>query len=175
MIEEKRKIWGWCLKHSSVRDPLDLSPWNYNKLNRYNTTKDFSLTHKHFWEICASEHLKVGRSGEQGKRKGKRAETGAVEAAWSSLQYWGRGEESGCGVLCSPERSWLSDQHILRQNPGIRAEARAETEYRGATAVCSSNCHCQAKSWAMEPDFPLPPSLSSPPCIIPELAASVGL
>lgn len=35
----KKKILEWPQNHGSVRGPLNLSPWNYNKLNSYNPTE----------------------------------------------------------------------------------------------------------------------------------------
>lgn len=39
----------------------DLSSWNY-KLNTYSPTDNTQPAHKHVWGVCASEHLKVGKS-----------------------------------------------------------------------------------------------------------------
>lgn len=85
-------------EHGDVRGPLDLSPWDYNRLNSYNPMENSQPNTQTLWEIYASKHLKVSKMGDLGRREGKEIEIDVEDTAQSSLWDLSRGEESGSGL-----------------------------------------------------------------------------
>lgn len=107
------KNWRDSQKHGGVKSLLDLSPRNYNKLNSCDPTENTQpniQTHLRDLHMGASEGRWIRRAR---RRKGRREETGPMDAAWSSLWDW-RGENyiAVC-TLYRPEQFCLNDQYIL--------------------------------------------------------------
>ena len=115
--------------------PLSLTPWNFNNLNSYNSTKDFLFnTQAHLRDphIEASKGGQVGtnRTGEKGEKLRLAMEPGAQKQG--SVQ---RGEEAGCGWhflhlggaetlgghSCRSEQCelWLSWKTLARTQHGV--------------------------------------------------------
>lgn len=141
-------------------------------LNTYNPTNNTQPVHKHIWEICTSEYLKVGQSCKSERCKERKKQRQALwNTAQSSLQFEGKEEIKQRVWLSEAPESCLSDQHITHsgaQWSGQRSSLKGQQ-------LCLSNLHCQKKSWVMETGHLPLPSESEPStsyCTFPEIAPS---
>lgn len=123
--------------------------------------------HKHGWEIRPLEHLKVGKSGQTGRREGRSTE----DTARSSLRSQERGGLRLQVHSLWPQQSFLRDQHIIQLNsvmgqwPEVK-DQKLKCDNCGLTALTASK-KTKPQSLAA---FPQPPR----PCLphmLPVLAA----
>ena len=136
------------MKHGGVRDviwplPLKLQAKQHNPL--YNT----QLAHRNIWEICTSEHLKVGQSCKTRKweERDEKGSCGTLLGASCRMRV----REKLCGVFffasVKPWTVLLSDQHI----PYSRAQGSGQTLSMEGRQLCLSNYHYRqkAESWSL--------------------------
>lgn len=115
-----------------MRGTLDLSSWNYNKLNSYNTREDYHIntqTHLRDLDIKASEGGRIRQARKE--ERGESEDSGQEYKLELPMELQDReGIRLPCTLFAALEHSCQSNQHILWQNPVIRA-----VTYRDVTAV----------------------------------------
>lgn len=118
-----------CQKHGGMRGLLDLSPWNYNKLNSFIPTKISRLTRKHFCEIGILKHLKAGElewKGEEGRQKSK--DWCRKCSPEITVELWERGRiRLLCALSVAPSTpAWLISIYYGRSQQSTGAETRMQ-------------------------------------------------
>lgn len=157
-------------------DPLDLFPWDYNKLNSYSPIEN---SQPNTQTLLRHQHIRASEGGQISQARGeerKRSRDGCSDVAKAPCRTWEEGE-LGCGMHSLKPRAFLPEYSFLRSvytmvesnNQGRDRIQRCDRCDRGVTPTSR---YCQADNWVMGPGCLSPPSQSSPPFTLPELDAS---
>lgn len=161
---KKKKISAGYQKQDSMIDPLDLFPWDYNKLNSYSPIEN---SQPNTQTLLRHQHIRASEGGQISQARGeerKRSRDGCSDVAKAPCRTWEEGE-LGCGMHSLKPRAFLPEYSFLRSvytmvesnNQGRDRIQRCDRCDRGVTPTSR---YCQADNWVMGPGCLSPPSTS---------------